>query len=92
MNILDPDGEARALPSKVTRTMSAGEVIRHEQAGGGGYGDPLRRDPMAVAEDIRDEKISPDFAKEQFGVILAADGLEVDMAATEDRRRQLRST
>lgn len=92
LNILDPDGEARALPSKVTRTMSAGEVIRHEQAGGGGYGDPLRRDPMAVAEDIRDEKISPDFAKEQFGVILAADGLEVDMAATEDRRRQLRST
>jgi N-methylhydantoinase B len=91
LNILDPDGEARALPSKFTRTMTAGEVIRHEQAGGGGYGDPLRRDPMAVVEDIRNEKISPDFAREQFGVILAADGLEVDMAATEDCRRQLRS-
>lgn len=88
-NILDPDGRAEALPGKLTRIMHADEVIRHEQAGGGGYGDPLRREPEAVGRDVADEKISRAFAEEKFGVILMPDSFEPDLAATDTCRRQL---
>ena len=89
-NILDPDGRAEELPSKLTRTLHAGDVIRHEQAGGGGYGDPLRRDPAQVSADVADEKISAAFAEEKFGVVLSPDSLEPDIAASEARRKQMK--
>ena len=87
-NILDPDGRAEELPSKLTRTLHAGDVIRHEQAGGGGYGDPLRRAPRRVAADVADGKISPGFAERNFGVILLPDSFEPDLTATNFRRNQ----
>lgn len=87
-NILDPDGRAEELPSKLTRTLHAGDVIRHEQAGGGGYGDPLRRDPRRVGADVADGKISPGFAERNFGVILLPDSFEPDLTATNFRRNQ----
>ncbi len=86
-NILDPDGSAEALPSKVTRTLRRGEVIRHEQAGGGGYGDPLCRDPDRVAADVANEKISRAFAEEHFGVVMSPDGFAPDLDATESCRK-----
>ena len=67
----------------------ADTVLRHEQAGGGGYGDPLRRDPAAVVEDIADGKISADFARRHFGVVL--DGSAVSPAATTALRQRLQS-
>jgi N-methylhydantoinase B len=87
-NVLDPDGRAEPLPSKLTRTLHAGDVIRHEQAGGGGYGDPLRRDPRRVAADVADGKISRGFAERNFGVILSPDSFEPDLTATKLRRDQ----
>ena len=89
-NILNPDGRAEELPSKLTRTLHAGDVIRHEQAGGGGYGDPLRRDPDRVAADVANEKISRDFAERKFGVILSPDGFQPDLAASEACRKRRR--
>lgn len=70
----------QALPSKTTRTVRQDDVLRHEQAGGGGYGDPLTRDVAQVAVDLADEKISPDFARTRFGVVL--DGGRPDLPAT----------
>jgi N-methylhydantoinase B len=70
-NILNPGAAATLLPAKVTSTMTAGDVVRHEQPGGGGHGDPALRDPAAVAEDVLDGKISVEFARR-------AHGLEVD--------------
>ena len=43
----------------ISTTMAAGEVIYHRQAGGGGWGDPLERDPEAVAQDVGNDKVSP---------------------------------
>ena len=87
-NVLNPDDENQQLPSKVTRTLRAGEVIRHEQAGGGGYGDPFSRNPYLVAADVVDEKITPDFAEEKFGVVMGPSGATPDLAATALMRRQ----
>jgi N-methylhydantoinase B len=89
INILNPDTAPESLPSKTTREIGADTVLRHEQAGGGGYGDPLLRDPILVLEDVVDGKISADFARRRFGVVL--DGGAVSPAATAALRERLQS-
>ena len=69
-NTFNPEGDPEDLPSKVTRTVYSGDVLRHEQPGGGGYGDPAERPVEAVAADVFNQKISTQFAAEQFGVCL----------------------
>ena len=49
--ILDPEGEARELPSKITLTVPKGGRVSVRTPGGGGFGDPARRDPAARAAD-----------------------------------------
>ncbi|MFK5604789.1 hydantoinase B/oxoprolinase family protein [Haloferax volcanii] len=58
-----------------------GEVISNRTAGGGGYGDPFERDPDAVREDVLDGYVTPEAAREQYGVVVSKDGV-VDEAAT----------
>ena len=55
--------------------------------GGGGYGDPLKRDPAAVLRDVRDGLVSPEAARREYGVALAKDLAAVDIAATRALRR-----
>jgi N-methylhydantoinase B len=81
-NVLNPDGEAREMPAKFATTLRRGDVILHEQPGGGGHGDPLARDPERVAEDVRDEKISLAYARREHGVVIDPITLKVDEAAT----------
>lgn len=84
-NYLLHDGQQELLASKVTREVHRGDVIRHEQAGGGGYGDPRERAPEAVLADVLDGKVSRSFAEKHFGVIIANG--HVDMEATRRRRQ-----
>jgi N-methylhydantoinase B len=58
--------------------------------GGGGWGDPLERDPALVRADVAEELVSLGAAREQYGVVLAA-GLAVDEEATTALRDRLRS-
>jgi N-methylhydantoinase B len=50
--------------------------------GGGGFGDPRRRDPAAVLRDVLDGVVSPRQALETYGVVLAGDPPGVDVAGT----------
>ena len=59
MNYLNPDRNPEPLPSKLTMTMKKGDLFRHEVAGGGGWGDPLERDPALVLQDVLNEFVSP---------------------------------
>jgi N-methylhydantoinase B len=52
---------------------------------GGGYGNPLERDPAKVADDVLDGVISVDTALKDYGVVVSAKGV-VDQAATAKRR------
>ena len=81
-NVLNPDGEAREMPAKFATTLRRGDVILHEQPGGGGHGNPFERDPERVAADVRDEKISLDYARREHGVVIDPVTLTVDAAAT----------
>lgn len=89
-NILGEGDTARMLGSKVTMTLEQGDLLRHEQSGGGGYGDPLARPPECVAEDVADGKISATYARREHGVVMAEDGRSVDLVATEHLRACMR--
>lgn len=66
----------------VHRRLSPGDRIRFIISGGGGYGDPFRRDPERVAEDVREGLVSPEAACTDYGVVLDPDTLCVDGPAT----------
>ena len=87
-NLLTSAGtdNSELLPSKITRTVRRGDVIRHEQAGGGGYGPAHERDPARVLEDVLDGKITPAYARDGFGVVVRYGA--VDAAATAALRQQ----
>jgi len=88
-NVLNPGPGERVLAGKLTMTMRRGEVFRHEQAGPGGWGDPLERDPARVARDVRNELVSREAARRDYGVVFAVEGVEVDVAATAALRAEL---
>jgi N-methylhydantoinase B len=50
--------------------------------GGGGFGNPMRRDPNAVLCDVRDEIVSPEKAQAVYGVVLTGDRRGIDLDAT----------
>lgn len=82
------DGVAEEAPAKFVRVMHRDEVFRSEMAGSGGYGDPMERDPEAVAEDVRQEKITPAHAAAEYGVVVDGSTLALDVEATAALRRQ----
>jgi len=57
----------------------------------GGYGDPLHRDPALVEADLRAGKVTARAAADVYGVVTAPSGGAVDIPATDERRRTLRS-
>jgi N-methylhydantoinase B len=87
-NILNPDGERQVMPSKVTTRFRRGDVHRHVTAGGGGYGDPLLRDPARVLADVIAGKVTAEGARRDYGVVVR-DG-RVDGDATAALRRERR--
>jgi N-methylhydantoinase B len=60
--------------------------ITVESPGGGGFGDPMRRDPEAVLRDVRDGIVSPAKARAVYRVVLTSDRRHVDLEATEALR------
>lgn len=64
--IVDPDGEARELPSKFSIALPAGSVVSVQMGGGGGHGHPQARDRAAIASDLENELISPAHAEEFY--------------------------
>jgi N-methylhydantoinase B len=103
LNMINPDTERRIVPAKVTMMLRRGDVYRHEQPGAGGWGDPLERDPARVLRDVRNELVSVESARDDYGVVLVSERrdpsvpssapirLAVDEAATVARRAELRA-
>ena len=81
------------LPAKVTGIpFAAGEFIEFREPNAAGYGDPLERPAEAVREDVLDDFTTIELARDAYGVVFADERtLEIDEAATEARRAELRA-
>lgn len=80
-----------ALPLEKT-DLAKGERVLHLQPGAGGHGDPLMREPGKVLEDVLDEKLTEEYARSQYGVVVDMSHRSVDVEATESLRRDLQSS
>lgn len=82
------DGTSQAIGAKVDKVrVEEGDLLHYVTWGGGGWGDPLTRDPELVALEVRRGLVSKDGA-ETYGVVLRKDG-SVDADATEALRKSL---
>ena len=85
-------GEVR-IPEGTPERLSVPEfsLMSDFTACGGGFGDPLERDPQRVARDVRIHAVSKRMAEAVYGVVLDGGELSVDQAATAEKRRQIRA-
>lgn len=84
------DGEAHAPPHLSKQQdipLTSGDRVVVATPGGGGYGDPFKREPQAVLLDVMLERYSLAQAKDWFGVVISDNGKEVDAAATKALRQ-----
>jgi N-methylhydantoinase B len=92
--IINPerDGEKRLPTRYADYPLKAGDVFRLDSPGGGGYADPLQRDPAKVLDDVREGVVSPEAAAEKYGIALTKNGKgwQIDEAATAARRARAR--
>jgi N-methylhydantoinase B len=72
------------------KRLDRGDAITIRAGGGGGFGPPEARDPKAVAHDVRQGYVSPEVARDVYGVALDPKTLAVDPAATEKQRAELK--
>jgi N-methylhydantoinase B len=87
------DGGAETWHSKFTGLdLQAGEMLEIRSPMGGGYGDPLEREPSLVMADVADGLISLESASKVYGVVIDDKRKTVDFGATQDARRKLRET
>ncbi|MBV9747284.1 MAG: hydantoinase B/oxoprolinase family protein [Acetobacteraceae bacterium] len=84
-------GETRWHLTRPPRfALQRGDRVVIATGGGGGWGDPLARDPDAVARDVRDGLLTATEAAEHYGVVLDPLSLVINVAATAERRRNPR--
>lgn len=88
--VINPGPGEQVVHSKESREFAYGDVISFQQPGAGGYGDPAERDPACVLENVLDEYISIEHAREAYGVIIDPKTMMVDLATTERLRAQMR--
>ena len=77
------------------RDAETGEQLVYRFGGGGGWGDALARDPSAVLDDVWDEYVSIESARDDYGVVITGSlsdmTLALDTDATTELRARLRS-
>ncbi len=88
MTVRVHDGETFTPPAYGIRHIGPARFAM-ASPGGGGWGDPLRRDVQAVLRDVHDGVVDRETAFDIYGVRLTEDGKDVDLEATERRRGEL---
>lgn len=79
------------VENAVNASLPAGAIMDYQYGGGAGFGNPLLRDPEAVREDVLDEYVSSDAARERYGVVLTGSALACDVAVDLEATRALRA-
>ena len=92
-NIVNPgqDDEHTITPMGVGK-MKRGDIIHHIMASGGGWGDPLERDPELVKQDVRNGIYTIEFVRREFCVVIDPEALRVDDEATKRLRDHIKES
>lgn len=89
-SVSEDDPPREALGSKQDHiTVSKGDVLEWVTWGGGGWGDPLERDPEVVALEVRRRLVTTEGAK-RYGVVLRPDS-SVDLDGTKELRKNMKA-
>ena len=72
--------------------LKPGDVVTIDAAGGGGYGNPLERDPEMVERDVLEGYVSPEKTGEDYRVVIDPNTMTVDQEATRKLRNTSRKT
>ena len=88
LSLADISGEQEAVGWGVFPLMGE-DALYIRWNGGGGYGDPVERDPQAVLDDLSAGVISRESAEKIYGVALDNGGSSIDLKGTEQRRRSI---
>ena len=84
------DGQVDAVPGHADAlTVRDDEWFEFRLGCGGGFGDPLERDPGAVARDVRQARISKEEATSVYGVVLEGREFVPDLGATHACRTRM---
>jgi len=90
--VLFPGTDRERVVGKYRAQLAPGAVVSQQTGGGGGYGNPLERPPARVLTDVRDEYVSPESAREDYGVVVreTKKGIyEIDEKETKALRNEL---
>ncbi len=88
---VDAEGTGRDLGGLVDgEPVLKGQVVRVVTTGGGGWGNPLEREPELVQRDVIEGKVSFEAARREYGVVLAGPNHNIDSGATEKLRSLMR--
>jgi N-methylhydantoinase B len=72
-------------------SLNPDEIVSFQTGGGGGYGPPWERDPQLVLQDVLNGYVSAAKAKEDYGVVIDEGAMEVDIKATEELRKRMKT-
>ena len=90
--MINPERDgAKRLPTRYADyPLKTDDVFRLDSPGGGGFGNPLAREPERVLDDVREGVVSREAAEQEYGVVLTrADGAwTIDEAKTAARRTE----
>jgi N-methylhydantoinase B len=90
-NVFFPGTNKCKIASTVALDMAKGELVRVVSGGGGGWGDPLDRDPEHVLRDVVFGYVTPKGARKDYGVVVKRD-FTIDSKGTEQLRTQIRKS
>jgi N-methylhydantoinase B len=93
MQVVSPDGAQRELRVNAFHAIHEGDTFQIISQGGGGFGDPLERDPEQVVRDVIDGFVSAERALVDYGVVVvgADGGAVLDREATQTERLERKS-
>lgn len=83
--------EVEVSPSVAAQPMETGDRLVYDFGGGGGWGNPLARDPDMVLEDVWDEYVSVEGARRDYGVVITGSLEDMTLALDLDATTALRA-
>jgi N-methylhydantoinase B len=87
IELIYPDGTVYLATTKdLVNDVPEGTIYYQQAGGGGGYGDPFRRNPESVRKDVRNGVVPLAKTREDYGVVIDPETFEIDMKETERLR------